>query len=85
MSVRLAILDMPGARLIMMSMLMASNKYSKRLIELMAFEQPYTVFQVSPRAYSVFGWVLPALEKANVDLDRFFKDMLELEHTHELG
>jgi hypothetical protein len=78
MSERLAILDMPGPRLMMMSMLMATTLYSRKLIRLMAFEQPYIQFRTSSRAHRVFGWVLPALEEAGVDLERFFCDMATL-------
>jgi len=78
MSKRLAILDMPGARLIMMSLLMAADKYSKKLIGLMSFDQPYALFQSFPRAHRVFGWVFPALENTGVDLTRFFDDMSKL-------
>ncbi|MGR3598851.1 MAG: hypothetical protein ACU0FH_00355 [Heliomarina sp.] len=78
MSERLAILDMPGARLIMMSLLMAADKYSKKLIGLMSFDQPYALFQSLPRAHRVFGWVFPALENTGVDLTRFFDDMSKL-------
>ena len=42
MSKRLAVLDMPGARLIMMSLLMAADKYSKKLIGLISFDDPRT-------------------------------------------
>lgn len=78
MSKRLAILDMPGARLIMMSLLMAADKYSKKLIGLMSFDQPYDLFKSFPRANRVFGWVFPALENTCVDLTRFFDDMSKL-------
>lgn len=77
---RLAILDIPGPRLIMTAMLMGANKYSGKLIELLAFHRPYILFQHERRASNVFGWVLPALEKTGVDLDRFFDDMLELQY-----
>jgi hypothetical protein len=78
MSERLAILDMPGARLIMMSLLMAADKYSKKLIGLMSFDQSYALFQSLPRAHRVFGWVFPALENTGVDLTRFFDHMSKL-------
>lgn len=77
---RLAILDIPGPRLIMTAMLMGANKYSGKLIELLAFHELYTSFEHERRASNVFGWVLPALEKTGVDLDRFFDDMLELQY-----
>jgi len=78
MSKRLALLDMPGARLIMMSLLMAADKYSKKLIGLMSFDQPYALFKSFPRAHRVFGWVCPALANTGVDLTRFFDDMSKL-------
>jgi hypothetical protein len=78
MSKRLALLDMPGARLIMMSLLMAADKYSKKLIGLMSFDQPYALFKSFPRAHRVFGWVFPALANTGVDLTRFFDDMFKL-------
>ena len=78
MSKRLALLDMPGARLIMMSLLMAADKYSKKLIGLMSFDQPYALFKSFPRAHRVFGWVFPALANTGVDLTRFFDDMSKL-------
>lgn len=74
-SVRLATLDMPGSRLIMISMLMAVDVYSQKLIELMSFEQRYASFYYSDRAHNVFDWVFPALENTGVDLERFFDDM----------
>ena len=78
MSKRLAILDMLGARLMMMSLLMAADRYSKKLIGLMSFDEPYALFQSFPRAHRVFGWVFPALEITGVDLTRFFDDMSKL-------
>ena len=72
MSKCLAILDMPGARLIVMSLLMAADKYSKKLIGLMSFDQPYGLYQSFPRAHRVFGCVFPALTNTGVDLTRFF-------------
>ena len=78
MSRRLAILDMPGTRLIMMSLLMAAGKYSQKLIGLMSFDEAYALFQSFPRADRVFGWVFPALENTGVDLTRFFDDMSKL-------
>ena len=78
MSKRLALLDMPGARLIMMSLLMAADKYSKKLIGLMSFDQPYALLQSFPRAHRVFGWVFPALANTGVDLTRFFYDLAKL-------
>lgn len=77
---RLAILDIPGPRLIMTAMLMGANKYSGKLIEFLAFHRPYFLYQHDRSASNVFGWVLPALEKTGVDLDRFFDDMLELQY-----
>tara|TARA_R100000687_G_scaffold9653_1_gene8551 strand:+ start:448 stop:1116 length:669 start_codon:yes stop_codon:yes gene_type:complete len=83
MSKRLAILDMPGARLIMMSLLMAAGKYSQKLIRLMSFDEPYTLFQSFPRAHRVFGWVFPALANTGVDLTRFFDDMSNFKPAQE--
>lgn len=76
--VRLATLDMPGARLIMISMLMAVGIHSKKLIKLMSFEQRYASLYYSNSAHNVFDWVFPALEETGVDLERFFDDMQNL-------
>ncbi|MCF7779345.1 hypothetical protein GLP59_17195 [Sulfitobacter sp. M220] len=78
MSKRLALLDMPGARLIIMSLLMAADKSSKKLIGLMSFDQPYALFKSFRRAHRVFEWVFPALANTGVDLTRFFDDMSKL-------
>ncbi|MDO6726270.1 hypothetical protein Q4544_04915 [Cognatishimia sp. 1_MG-2023] len=83
--VRLATLDMPGARLIMISMLMAVGIYSKKLIKLMSFEQRYASLYYSNSAHNVFDWVFTALEETGVDLERFFDDMHMLRTVQQVS